>query len=472
MSPVNSAHSSGMWQGQYAAMLDDVRGQFAELSLNAPIRLAKRTSNLFRARAATSSPGLDVSSFDGVLQVDPVNRTAEVLGMTTYEHLVDATLPFGLMPLCVPQLRTITLGGAVTGLGIESASFRNGTPHESVIEMDILTGSGDILTVSGAANDPYRDLFFAFPNSYGSLGYALRLKIELEPTKPYVHLRHIHYATARELATAIEEIVEAKKFEGKRVDFLDGTVFSATEQYLTLGEMVETIPPGLGVSDYTRMDIYYRSIQKLDQDVLTIHDYLWRWDTDWFWCSRAFGAQKSAIRRVWPKSKLRSDVYWKLVALDRKYSIANKLAKVRRKPLREPVVQDIEVPVDQLEDFLDFFHREVGIEPIWVCPLRQRDPHVVWPLYEFDPDITYVNVGFWSTVPMTDGGDPADGIVNRRVEHKVTELHGRKSLYSTAYYDREEFASIYGGVAYTAIKRSYDPDGRLLGLYEKVVERR
>jgi FAD/FMN-containing dehydrogenase len=472
VSPVNSAHSSGMWQGQYAAMLDDVRGQFAELSLNAPIRLAKRTSNLFRARAATSSPGLDVSSFDGVLQVDPVNRTAEVLGMTTYEHLVDATLPFGLMPLCVPQLRTITLGGAVTGLGIESASFRNGTPHESVIEMDILTGSGDILTVSGAANDPYRDLFFAFPNSYGSLGYALRLKIELEPTKPYVHLRHIHYATARELATAIEEIVEAKKFEGKRVDFLDGTVFSATEQYLTLGEMVETIPPGLGVSDYTRMDIYYRSIQKLDQDVLTIHDYLWRWDTDWFWCSRAFGAQKSAIRRVWPKSKLRSDVYWKLVALDRKYSIANKLAKVRRKPLREPVVQDIEVPVDQLEDFLDFFHREVGIEPIWVCPLRQRDPHVVWPLYEFDPDITYVNVGFWSTVPMTDGGDPADGIVNRRVEHKVTELHGRKSLYSTAYYDREEFASIYGGVAYTAIKRSYDPDGRLLGLYEKVVERR
>jgi FAD/FMN-containing dehydrogenase len=461
-----------MWQGQYAAMLDDVRGQFAELSLNAPIRLAKRTSNLFRARAATSSPGLDVSSFDGVLQVDPVNRTAEVLGMTTYEHLVDATLPFGLMPLCVPQLRTITLGGAVTGLGIESASFRNGTPHESVIEMDVLTGSGDILTVSGAANDPYRDLFFAFPNSYGSLGYALRLKIELEPTKPYVHLRHIHYATARELATAIEEIVEAKKFEGKRVDFLDGTVFSATEQYLTLGEMVETIPPGLGVSDYTRMDIYYRSIQKLDQDVLTIHDYLWRWDTDWFWCSRAFGAQKSAIRRVWPKSKLRSDVYWKLVALDRKYSIANKLAKVRRKPLREPVVQDIEVPVDQLEDFLDFFHREVGIEPIWVCPLRQRDPHVVWPLYEFDPDITYVNVGFWSTVPMTDGGDPADGIVNRRVEHKVTELHGRKSLYSTAYYDREEFASIYGGVAYTAIKKSYDPDGRLLGLYEKVVERR
>ena len=59
---------------------------------------------------------LDVTAFDGVLHVDPDTNTAEVLGMTTYEHLVQATLPYGLMPLCVPQLKTITLGGAVTGL--------------------------------------------------------------------------------------------------------------------------------------------------------------------------------------------------------------------------------------------------------------------------------------------------------------------------------------------------------------------
>ena len=62
--------------------------------------------------------------------------------MTTYEHLVDATLPHGLMPLVVPQLKTITLGGAVTGLGIESSSFRNGCPHESVLELEVLTGDG------------------------------------------------------------------------------------------------------------------------------------------------------------------------------------------------------------------------------------------------------------------------------------------------------------------------------------------
>ena len=99
--------------------------------------------------------------------------------MCTYEHLVDATLPHGLMPLVVPQLRTITLGGAVTGLGIESSSFRNGLPHESVLEMDILTGDGQIVTAT--PDNEHADLFAAFPNSYGSLGYAVRLRIELEP---------------------------------------------------------------------------------------------------------------------------------------------------------------------------------------------------------------------------------------------------------------------------------------------------
>jgi FAD/FMN-containing dehydrogenase len=83
-----------------------------------------------------------------------------------------------------------------------------------------------------------------------------------------------------------------------------------------------------------------------------------------------------------------------------------------------------------------------------------------------------VNVGFWSTVPLPDGVDPGEGRVNRRIEEVVSELDGRKSLYSTAFYDRDTFWSIYGGNEYQRLKKEYDPQGRLLGLYEKVVERR
>jgi FAD/FMN-containing dehydrogenase len=458
------------WRPWYDAQVESVRAALAAYAPGAPIRLAKSTSNLFRPRADLKDRGLDVKAFDGVLDVDIVNGTAEVLGMTTYEHLVDATLPFGFMPMCVPQLRTITLGGAVTGLGIESASFRNGLPHESVLEMDILTGDGQVLTISGAPDDPHRDLFFGFPNSYGSLGYALRLKIQLELVKPFVALHHVSFDTAEAMTQAMAAIVQAGEFDGSAVDFLDGVVFSPTEQYLTLGTMVDTPPDGLTVSDYTGMNIYYRSIQQRTFDVLTIHDYLWRWDTDWFWCSRAFGAQKPVIRRLWPKSKLRSDVYWKLIAANQRFSFADRLARLRKQPLSEPVVQDVEVPIERLPEFLEFFHREVGIEPIWVCPLRQRDPALRWPLYEFDPTKTYVNVGFWSAVPLQRGEDPKRGRVNRRIEEIVTKLDGRKSLYSTAFYDRDVFWSIYGGNEYNRLKQTYDPNERYLGLFEKVVE--
>lgn len=460
------------WRARYLDLRERLLADYRAIPAGTPIRLAKQTSNLFRPRDSSAAPGLDVAAFDGVLHVDPVNRTAEVLGMTTYEHLVDATLPYGLMPTCVPQLRTITLGGAVTGLGIESASFRNGMPHEAVLEMDILTGAGEILTVTSDEHDPHRDLFFGFPNSYGSLGYALRLKIELEPTKPYVLLRQVKFTSAPAMVDAMSEITNSRTFEGRDVDFLDGTVFTPDEQYLTIATMVDEPPAGMTPSDYTGMDIYYRSIQQRTVDLLTIHDYLWRWDTDWFWCSRAFGAQKPTVRRLWPKSKLRSDVYWKLVALDRKYDLSNRVAALRGKPVREQVVQDIEVPVNHLAEFLDFFHREVGIEPIWVCPLQQRLSDVRWPLYEFDPDVLYVNVGFWSTVALPEGATPDEGRINRRIEQVVTDLDGRKSLYSTAFYDRDAFWSIYGGNDYTDLKQNYDPDGRLKDLYAKVVERK
>ncbi len=159
---------------QHCAAVDRLCASFAALPQEAPVRLAKSTSNLFRPRSR-SAAGLDVSGLTGVIDVDPDARIAEVQGMCTYEHLVDATLPHGLIPLVVPQLRTITLGGAVTGLGIESTSFRSGFPHESVLEMDVLTGAGEIVTTR-----PGEDLFDAFPNSYGSLGYATRLQIRLE----------------------------------------------------------------------------------------------------------------------------------------------------------------------------------------------------------------------------------------------------------------------------------------------------
>jgi FAD/FMN-containing dehydrogenase len=449
--------------------VEQLRASYAAIPAGSPVRLAKPTSNLFRARSGTDAPGLDVSGLAGVVQVDPETRTADVQGMCTYETLVDATLPHGLMPLVVPQLRSITLGGAVTGLGIESTSFRNGLPHESVLEMDVLTGDGTITTVK-----PGEPLFDAFPNSYGSLGYATRLRIELEPVGPYVELQHLRFTGAdaiEELSRAIAEIGETQTHDGRPVHGLDGVAFSPTEGVLTLARWTDEPGP---TSDYTGQQIFYRSLLERETDRLTAYDYLWRWDTDWFWCSGAFGLHNPRVRRLWPRRWRRSDVYHRLVGLDQKVGFVAR--QDRRKGIaRERVIQDVEVPVDRTAAFVEWFDEAVGMRPVWLCPLRLREPTGpgsarTWPAYPLEPGTTYVNAGFWGTVEVPVGSP--DGMVNREVERMVTELGGHKSLYSDAYYDEATFASLYNTPHLDEIKRATDPDDRLTRLYDKAVRRR
>jgi FAD/FMN-containing dehydrogenase len=446
---------------QHRAAVAAIEGAYSAIPPGSPIRLAKKTSNLFRFRDDSAAAGLDVSAFGHVLRVSPAERSAVVGGMTTYEDLVAATLRHGLMPLVVPQLKTITLGGAVSGLGIESSSLRSGMPHESVLEMEILTGDGRVVTA--ARGNEHAALYRGFPNSYGTLGYALSLTIELEPVKPYVHIRHFRFTDPQDCMQAVAEVAGAGSYGGHRADFIDGTAFSADELYLTIGAFSDVAP---WRSDYTRERIYYQSIRGPREDFLTIADYLWRWDTDWFWCSQPFGVQRPLIRRLWPRRYRRSDVYRKLVAFDRRHKLTSALDARRRTAASEAVIQDVEIPVEQAAAFLEFFLGRVGMSPVWMCPLRLRGEQT-WPLYPMRPGQAYVNFGFWGTVKLPPG--ETDGYYNRQVEAKVTELGGHKGLYSTSFYSAEDFWALYNGTEYSELKRAYDPQGRLADLYEKCV---
>src|SRR6202007_1124166 len=104
-------------------------------------------------------------------------------------------------------------------------------------------------------------------------------------------------------------------YRGPRADFLDGIAFTPDELYLSVGAFSDVAP---WRSDYTGQQIYYTSIAAAKEDFLTIRDYLWRWDTDWFWCSKAFGAQRPLVRRMWPRRYRRSDVYRRLGRFERR----------------------------------------------------------------------------------------------------------------------------------------------------------
>lgn len=209
------------------------------------VGLRKSTSNLFRKRGDSGKSLLDVRNFNHVLRVDAGRELADVEGMATYETLVAETLRQGLLPAVVPQLKTITVGGAVSGLGIESSSFRYGLVHETVEEMDVLLGDGRIVRCS---RDENRDLFFGFPNSYGTLGYALRVAIRLVPTRRYVHVTHSSFTDPARYFAHIAALCNRASLQ-----YVDGTVFNAAEMYITAGEARDEAP---FTSDYTYLRIY------------------------------------------------------------------------------------------------------------------------------------------------------------------------------------------------------------------------
>jgi FAD/FMN-containing dehydrogenase len=387
-----------------------------------------------------------VRAFDHVLRIDAGRMTADVEGMITYETLVEETLRYGLLPAVAPQLKTITLGGAVSGLGIESSSFKYGLVHETVEDIEILTGTGDIVACSACRNP---DLFYGFPNSYGTLGYALRLTVRLVPAQPYLYLTHTRFAAPDRFFTHLAQLCEQAS-----TDFVDATVFGKDEMYVTEAIFSGGAPR---VSDYTYMDIYYRSIQRKQNDWLTVKGYIWRWDTDWFWCSKHFGVQKPAIR-LFAKPALNSRTYQRVMRLSQKL--------LPESPGLESVIQDVDVPIARGAEFCEFLLKEIGISPVWVCPFTSSDrPYDLCPL---PANQLYVNFGFWDMVPTTH----ENGHYNRMIERKIAELGGVKGLYSASYYDRETFWSIYDKVRYDHLKRTYDPDAVFPDLYAKCVERK
>src|SRR5258708_22365969 len=135
----------------YEAKKNDAIKSFKSIKQKGQISLKpKFTSHFFRTRIKKNK--LDLTSFNQVIKVDKENLTADVEGLTTFHDLAERTLQYGLLPLVVPELRNITIGGAISGLGVEASSFKYGLVHDSAIEYEVLTGKGEVVVCTRDKN--------------------------------------------------------------------------------------------------------------------------------------------------------------------------------------------------------------------------------------------------------------------------------------------------------------------------------
>ena len=126
-----------------------------------------------------------------------------------------------------------------------------------MLELEILTGDGRIVVAT--PEDEHGDLFRGFPNSYGTLGYALRLTIELEPVRPYVQLRHLPFADADACIDAVAEVAATGHCRGRGGRLRGRHGVRARRALPLVGTHSDVAPYA---SDYTGQQIYYRSIRQ------------------------------------------------------------------------------------------------------------------------------------------------------------------------------------------------------------------
>ena len=241
-------------------------------------RNTKDIGTLFRL-PNKKKKGFTLDNLNGIIELDLENKWINVGGKTRYYDIVKHTLKYNLIPKVVPELSSITVGGAITGISIESSSFKYGWGHDSVIDMDILTSSGEVHCAT--KNNKYSDLFNAIPNSYGTLGYVTRAKLELIDAKSYVKLFNMKYDNINDAFEALNIAVR-----NKDADFVDAVMYSQYNIVVVLGFMCNN-PNSIGypcdLSHYPKNGVYYESIKRLRYDSMSIYDYLWRWDADMFW---------------------------------------------------------------------------------------------------------------------------------------------------------------------------------------------
>ena len=382
---------------------------------------------------------VNLIDFDEIIEIDLDRRICIAEPGVPFCKMVDRALPLGFVPIIVPELKTITIGGAVAGCSIESMSYIYGGFHDTCIEYEIITAKGDVFTCT--PDNEHSLIFQMMHGSFGTVGILSRLVFRLIPAKPFVHLRH-------ETHTSIDSYLASiwSHFERRDVDFMDGIIHSPSHLVLCVGDFVDSAPY---TNRYDWLKVYYQSTAKRREDYLKTPHYFYRYD--------------KGVTNVHPKSFIGRLLLGKFLGSSQILRLAEKFRWLLLSDDRPDVTVDTFIPFSRLKEFLEWYAKDFAHFPLWVVPYaRVHD-------YEWLTDSFWAQTRDKLMIDIAIYGMKQRGDTNyyRLMEEKLQELSGIKTLISYNYYKEDEFWQIFNRKNYDAVKAITDPDNIFRNLYEK-----
>ncbi|KAF2825433.1 FAD-binding domain-containing protein [Ophiobolus disseminans] len=404
-----------------------------------PFRIFHGSTN--STRPAHDDRFVDITALFNVLEVDGQRMIATVEANLPMDKLVRATLAHGMIPPIVMEFSGITVGGGYAGSAGESSSFRYGYFDQSVISAEMVLATGEVITASGSEN---ANIFKGAAGALGTLGITTKLELRLIEAKRFVKLVYQPYSSVQDTITALRK---ATADPGN--DYVDGIMFSQTHGVVMIGHLTNDIPASQIPQTFSGpWDLWFylyaesKPLTHQSTDYIPIAECLFRYDRGGFWVGKVafdyFGfVPFTRLTRWFLNDFMHTRMMYR--------------ALHRSNMSFGTMIHDLTLPYDTAEDFIDYATRELGVWPLWLCPLRAVETPTFHPTSKGGVSQPMLNIGLRGAGSK----DVATFIrQNRNLEARLRELSGRKVLYSHTYYEelRKRYSATTLPTVYDKVK--------------------
>ena len=151
---------------------------------------------------------VDMVTLATVHEINPTNALVD--GGTRWLDLLTQTIPQGLTPPILVDFLELSVGGVLSLGGIGSQAFRFGPHVDNVLELQLVTGKGELLTCSPTNNST---LFDAVRSGLGQFGLIVRARVRLIPAPPNARLYHAFYSSLPAFLSDLEKLIDDGRFD-------------------------------------------------------------------------------------------------------------------------------------------------------------------------------------------------------------------------------------------------------------------
>lgn len=165
---------------------------------------------------------IDMTSLKGIeIYVGKVGEVsyADVSGGELWIDLLKACLHKGFAPRTWPDYLYLSVGGTLQCAGVGGQTFRYGPVISNVLQLEVVTGTGEVQTCSPTTNS---DLFFASLGGLGQFGIVSKARILLAHAPQKVRWIRALYADFKAFTSDQERLITLP--EDQTFDYLEGFV--------------------------------------------------------------------------------------------------------------------------------------------------------------------------------------------------------------------------------------------------------